>query len=90
MKVVITGGEGFIGKALAAALSKRGAEVIIIDRKKGIEAKDFSIPFRISTRPTVCIICPPRHRYSILTMRKSCTITSKHSWPCVMPASVPA
>lgn len=41
MKVVITGGEGFIGKALAAALSKRGAEVIIIDRKKGIEAKDF-------------------------------------------------
>ena len=41
MKVVITGGEGFIGKALAAALSKRGVEVIIIDRKKGIEAKDF-------------------------------------------------
>lgn len=41
MKVVITGGEGFIGKALAAALSKRGAEVIIVDRKKGIEAKDF-------------------------------------------------
>lgn len=41
MKVVITGGEGFIGKALAAALSRRGAEVIIIDRKKGIEAKDF-------------------------------------------------
>lgn len=41
MKVVITGGEGFIGKALAAALSKRGDEVIIIDRKRGIEAKDF-------------------------------------------------
>ena len=41
MKVIITGGEGFIGKALAAALSRRGAEVIIIDRKKGIEAKDF-------------------------------------------------
>lgn len=41
MKVVITGGEGFIGKALAAALSKRGAEVIIIDRTKGVEAKDF-------------------------------------------------
>lgn len=41
MKVVITGGEGFIGKALAAALSKRGVEVISIDRTKGIEAKDF-------------------------------------------------
>ncbi len=41
MKVVITGGEGFIGKALAAALVKRGIEVISIDRKKGIDAKDF-------------------------------------------------
>lgn len=41
MKVVITGGEGFIGKTLAAALFKRGVEVISIDRKKGIEAKDF-------------------------------------------------
>lgn len=41
MKVVITGGGGFIGKALAATLSRRGAEVIIIDRTKGIEAKDF-------------------------------------------------
>ncbi len=41
MKVIVTGGEGFIGKALTAALSKRGAEVIIIDRTKGVEAKDF-------------------------------------------------
>ncbi len=41
MKVIITGGEGFIGKALAAVLIKRGVEVISIDRKKGIEAKDF-------------------------------------------------
>lgn len=39
MKVVITGGEGFIGNALAAALTKRGAEIIIVDRKKGIEAE---------------------------------------------------
>ena len=38
---MITGGEGCIGKALAATLSKRGAEVIIVDRKNGIEAKDF-------------------------------------------------
>lgn len=41
MKVIITGGEGFIGKALAAALIRRGVEVISIDRKKGIEAKDY-------------------------------------------------
>jgi len=41
MKVIITGGEGFIGKALAAALIKRGVQVISIDRKKGIEADDF-------------------------------------------------
>ena len=41
MKVVITGGEGFIGKALAAALIRRGIEVISVDRKSGIDAKDF-------------------------------------------------
>lgn len=41
MKVIITGGAGFIGKALAAALIRRGVEVISIDRKTGIEAKDF-------------------------------------------------
>ena len=41
MKVIITGGEGFIGKALAAALIRRGIEVISIDRKNGIEAKDY-------------------------------------------------
>lgn len=41
MKVIITGGEGFIGKALASALTKRGVKVISIDRKTGIEAKDF-------------------------------------------------
>ncbi|MCM1337717.1 MAG: NAD(P)-dependent oxidoreductase [Candidatus Amulumruptor caecigallinarius] len=41
MKVIITGGEGFIGKALAAALIKRGVQVTSIDRKTGIEAGDF-------------------------------------------------
>lgn len=35
MKVIITGGEGFIGKALAAALSRRGVEVVCVDRKNG-------------------------------------------------------
>lgn len=43
MKVIITGGEGFIGKALAAALIRRGVEVISIDRKSRIEAKDYSL-----------------------------------------------
>lgn len=41
MKVIITGGGGFIGKALAATLTNRGAEVIIVDRKNGTEAKEF-------------------------------------------------
>ncbi len=31
MKVIITGGEGFIGKALAVALEKRGVEVVSVD-----------------------------------------------------------
>lgn len=41
MKVIVTGSEGFIGKALTAALKKRGMEVIAIDRRSGIEVADF-------------------------------------------------
>ena len=41
MKVIITGGEGFIGKALAVALKKRGIEVVCVDRRNGIEAGEY-------------------------------------------------
>lgn len=41
MKMIITGGEGFIGKALAVALKKRGIEVVSIDRLNGIEAGEY-------------------------------------------------
>lgn len=41
MKVIITGGESFIGKALAAYLSVHGNEVIIVDRKNGMEAGEY-------------------------------------------------
>lgn len=41
MKVIVTGGEGFIGKALVAALKKRGVEVISIDRRTGMEVIDY-------------------------------------------------
>lgn len=41
MKVIVTGGEGFIGKALTAALKERGVEVMSIDRRAGIEVADF-------------------------------------------------
>lgn len=41
MKVIITGGEGFIGKALAAELHRRGVEVISVDRQLGIEAGEY-------------------------------------------------
>lgn len=41
MKVIITGDEGFIGKALAAALIKRSVHVVSIDRNTGTEAGDF-------------------------------------------------
>lgn len=40
-KVIITGGEGFIGKALAIALSKRGVEVVSVDRANGKEAGEY-------------------------------------------------
>lgn len=39
--MIVTGGEGFIGKALTAALKKRGVEVSVIDRRAGIEVADF-------------------------------------------------
>lgn len=41
MKVIITGGEGFIGRALAASLKDRGEDVVSIDRRSGTEAGDF-------------------------------------------------
>lgn len=33
MQVIVTGSEGFVGKALVAALERRGVQVISIDRK---------------------------------------------------------
>lgn len=41
MKIIVTGGEGFIGKALVAKLRNDGAEVIVVDRRIGIEAGDY-------------------------------------------------
>lgn len=41
MKAIITGGERFIGNALANALNNRGVQVVSIDRKNGIEDGDF-------------------------------------------------
>lgn len=41
MKVIVTGGGGFIGKALVAALRKRGVDVISIDRRSGTEAGEY-------------------------------------------------
>ncbi len=41
MKGIITGCDGFIGKALAANLINRGVQVISIDRRSGIEAGDY-------------------------------------------------
>lgn len=41
MKVIVTGSEGFIGKALVTALLKRNVEVIRVDRKIGIEAGEY-------------------------------------------------
>ena len=37
-KMIVTGSEGFIGKALCRELAKRDVEVIGLDRKSGIEA----------------------------------------------------
>ena len=37
-KIIVTGSEGFIGKALCRELAKKGVEVIGLDRKCGTEA----------------------------------------------------
>ena len=34
MKILVTGGSGFLGSHIADELSKRGHEVIILDKKK--------------------------------------------------------
>lgn len=41
MRVIITGGEGFIGRALAVELKKRGIEVVNVDRLNGTEAGEY-------------------------------------------------
>ena len=38
MKMIVTGSEGFIGKALCQELKRRDVEVIGIDRKNGKDA----------------------------------------------------
>lgn len=41
MNVIVTGSEGFIGKALVAALKQREVNVIPIDRRSGTEVSEF-------------------------------------------------
>ena len=48
MKVIITGGEGFIGKVLARTLMERGVEVVSIDRVNGTEAGEYFISADLS------------------------------------------
>ena len=66
MKVIVTGGEGFIGRALTATLSSRGVETISIDRKCGIEAGEY-FSTMILTALMQYSISPPRHPFSIRT-----------------------
>lgn len=42
MNVIITGGEGFIGSALAKELTRRGARVTTLDRNSGQEASNIA------------------------------------------------
>jgi nucleoside-diphosphate-sugar epimerase len=45
MRVVVVGGAGFIGRALCTELSRQGAEVVVVDKAKGVDitAPDASI-----------------------------------------------
>lgn len=42
MKMIVTGSEGFVGKALCHKLKKSGVDLVEIDRKIGIDASSVS------------------------------------------------
>lgn len=79
MKVIVTGGAGFIGKALVSYLRKCDIAVCIVDRKIGIEAKTF---FRRLIFPMLIAftILLRRHRFSTRIWNKSVSITLKRLW----------
>ena len=85
MKVIITGGEGFIGKALAAYLSVHGNEVIIVDRKSGMEAGEYFSTHDLSDIDCVFHLAA---QTSVFNANKTDVIreTSRYSKPCVTPA----
>lgn len=41
MKVIITGGEGFIGRSLAAYFSRRDVDVVSVDRLNGLDVAEY-------------------------------------------------
>ena len=42
MKMIVTGSEGFVGKALCHELKKSGVDLVEIDRKIGTDASSVS------------------------------------------------
>ncbi len=71
MKIIVTGGDGFIGKALTAALLRRGDDVIVVDLASGIEAGEYFSPrgFITHVQDKCCGLQPPSD--CIHTLKKS-------------------
>lgn len=63
MKMIVTGSEGFIGKALCQELKRRDVEVIGIDRKNGKDAA--SICDILKNGDIDCVIPPGRTDFRI-------------------------
>lgn len=73
-KMIVTGSEGFIGKALCCELTKRGVEVIGLDRKCGTEATKVCELLK-NGGLIVCSIWRRKRAYLIVTWNKSGKIT---------------
>ena len=70
MKIVVTGSEGFIGKALCKNLRSRGVEVVGIDRVCGTELPAFRA-FWPGVESMLLYILPHRPAFSIRIMKNT-------------------
>ena len=94
-KMIVTGSEGFIGKALCRHLKERGVEVIEVDRKTGTEAdrieefiEGVNIVFHLAAQTSVFNEDVEQiKRDNIDTFMKICDVCNRHRVKLVYASS---